>query len=263
MSSSKDKEENNHEFEEFEAYYHTGYLFEIVRQLLEKLKNASEDEQRHLAILGTVTAVMACEAFINELAFIAANSFHNLPESLRQLGLLWPMIDRNLSLPEKYEAVWRALNKPLRESASHKEFQTLIELRNSIIHSRTVKVVWEEGKPKLSHSGLEELLKKLEDRKLYASPAGPPVNKYPTKGGLTSAVLSIDPSRSWLWSLQPKELVEWAFKTANNIVNETIDLLPNESREGVKRKLLEPKTPSPHIRTKANAAVIARPKPDS
>lgn len=265
MSSSKDKEENNHEFEEFEAYYHTGYLFEIVRQLSKKLENAPEDEQRYLAILCTVTAVMACEAFVNELLLIAADQYSSLPKPLRQLGLSLLSNKINKIGPEtKYAKVWKAMMHKLESAKSYEGFKNLIHLRNAMVHSKAYKVVWNQNdNPSISPKPLEDLLKKLKDKKIYAPVSQPPYNKYHTKGGLTHAAVTVDPSRSWLWSLQPKELVEWALKTANDTVNETINLLPNEAREKVRKVLLEPKTPSPHIRTKAHSVVIQRPKPDS
>jgi hypothetical protein len=196
-----------------------GHLFGVAREACSRALGASPDTHAHVShdpLVAVVFAAAAGEAFINELADVAAH-----PAVVdRDLGPEPPEVGNLISLLSEAEGnraatgfkflvgkLALARNTYDKGANPYQDFATLIELRNSLLHLRTEHIEGVLAKGRYPSYRHPPVLERLRSKQILVDVGG---------GGA-----------SWLYLVSTAATAKWACNATANIVADLFSSMPD------------------------------------
>lgn len=183
-------------------------LFSIAVRTLQSIAADSQQSEPG-AMVCAVFAVAAVETFVYELGVGASDWLEDseYTKLFRGLGaLVRDMEESRFQLPTKLTWIARYLTGKVtdRGSGTFQEFETLVRLRNAIIHMKYSEetLMYEDGS--IDFDGTPKVAFELESKGLIPRPYRP----------------------SWMGAICNRRIAVWSTETANNMISALLNMLP-------------------------------------
>jgi hypothetical protein len=187
--------------------FDAGMLFKVACDHARRIEAPPREGNQKPALVSVVFSVLTLEAFLNELAEFAYDTYIRKPEVVDVLAEFLIDAERsNASLETKLTVGnWILTGTRLKRGEQpFQDFALLVRLRNDLVHFKA-NTRFEDGVPKGKiHANLVE---KFRDKKILAENIK-------------------DDELSWSALVQTKAVAEWSCKTAARMVSDLCNKIP-------------------------------------